>query len=36
VQQRAYAAGLVLTVIVLALSLAARLLARRLRRYVVH
>ena len=36
VQQRAYAAGLVLTVIVLALSLAARLLARRLRRYVEH
>jgi phosphate transport system permease protein len=35
VQQRAYAAGLVLTVIVLALSIAARLLARRLRHYVV-
>lgn len=35
VQQRAYAAGLVLTVIVLAVSVAARLLSRRLRRYVV-
>jgi phosphate transport system permease protein len=35
VQQRAYAAGLVLTIIVLTLSVAARLLGRRLLRYVV-
>ena len=35
VQQRAYASGLVLTAIVLALSVVSRLLSRRLLRYVV-
>jgi phosphate transport system permease protein len=35
VQQRAYASGLVLTVIVLALSVVSRLLSRRLIRYVL-
>ena len=36
VQQRAYASGLVLTAIVLALSVVSRLLSRRLMRHVVH
>jgi phosphate transport system permease protein len=35
VQQRAYASGLILTVIVLTLSIVARLLSRRLMRFVV-
>jgi phosphate transport system permease protein len=36
VQERAYASGLVLTAIVLALSVVSRLLSRRLMRHVVH
>ena len=35
VQQRAYASALVLTVIVLVISLSARLLTRRLTRHVI-
>jgi phosphate transport system permease protein len=36
VQERAYASALVLTIIILTISLLARLLARRLTRHVIH